>query len=339
MILIQDAKLIVRQLVEARSQSDESNQVTAVSPFIANDYKWRGVHPFYEQDSYANEVDVFWSPLKKSFKNIQQREDIFFSGENDVDDGQSVWVCSMGHFMGLFDEDWLNIPATQKIAFLRYAEFFRVVDNKVAETALFVDILSIMEQADCYPLPPQTGASFVYPGPRNHKGINLEPNPVEEGRKTLDLVNLMISDLSSLNDLDDFKCPPELLSRTWHDDMAWYGPTGIGASYTIERYQEQHQYPFRLNLTDKRYNGHVARIAEGDYCGFFGWPNLNNRNSGGFLGLPRSSELAEMRVVDIYRRENDKLAENWVFIDLLHYLHGQGLDVLKRLQELRRIKP
>jgi hypothetical protein len=37
-----------------------------------------------------------------------------------------------------------------------------------------------------------------------------------------------------------------------------------------------------------------------------------------------------MRVVDIYRRDGDKLAENWVFIDLLHWLSMQGLDVLKR---------
>jgi hypothetical protein len=40
-----------------------------------------------------------------------------------------------------------------------------------------------------------------------------------------------------------------------------------------------------------------------------------------------------MRVVDIYRRDGDKLAENWVFIDLLHWLSMQGLDVLGRLQD------
>jgi hypothetical protein len=42
-----------------------------------------------------------------------------------------------------------------------------------------------------------------------------------------------------------------------------------------------------------------------------------------------------MRVVDIYRRDGDKLAENWVFIDLLHWLSMQGLDVLGRLRNLQ----
>ena len=42
-----------------------------------------------------------------------------------------------------------------------------------------------------------------------------------------------------------------------------------------------------------------------------------------------------MRVVDIYRRSGDKLAENWVCIDLLHYLSRQGVEILERLRELR----
>jgi hypothetical protein len=39
-----------------------------------------------------------------------------------------------------------------------------------------------------------------------------------------------------------------------------------------------------------------------------------------------------MRVVDIYRRDGDKLAENWISIDLLHFLSLQGLNVLERMR-------
>jgi len=56
---------------------------------------------------------------------------------------------------------------------------------------------------------------------------------------------------------------------------------------------------------------------------------------GGFLGLPEAATSSEMRVVDVYRRDGDKLAENWVIIDIPYYLKQQGLDVLKRLEELR----
>ena len=40
----------------------------------------------------------------------------------------------------------------------------------------------------------------------------------------------------------------------------------------------------------------------------------------------------EMRIVDIYRREGDLLAENWIFIDHLHVLSQLGNDPLRRLQ-------
>jgi hypothetical protein len=60
--------------------------------------------------------------------------------------------------------------------------------------------------------------------------------------------------------------------------MIWYGPTGIELLY--DRKISKTQYPFRENLTDKVFNGHIARFSEGNYCGF-GWPNLSNRNKGG----------------------------------------------------------
>ena len=43
------------------------------------------------------------------------------------------------------------------------------------------------------------------------------------------------------------------------------------------------------------------------------------RLTGGFVGMPASNMEAEMRIVDLYRRKGDKLAENWIFIDLLHF--------------------
>jgi len=49
------------------------------------------------------------------------------------------------------------------------------------------------------------------------------------------------------------------------------------------------------------------------------------------MGLPANDTACEFRVIDIYRRRDDKLAENWVFIDLLYWLAQQGDDVLARM--------
>ena len=333
---LQGAKQLVRDYYTGFDKANPEDLSEVLAAHTNDTYHWRGMHPFYEQDGAKAVVDVFWKPLRTAFSKLQRREDMFFAGKNDCDGGESIWVVSAGNLMGLFDQNWLGIPSTGKLAFLRYAEFHRVEGGKIVETAMFCDILSVMHQAGHYPLPPMTGAAFTYPGPRTHDGIMLDAADPAEGEKTMALVNRMAADLNELNKSGIDHCEPEYLGRTWHEDMVWYGPTGIGASYTIERYQQQHQYPFRGNLTDKVYNGHVARVAEGDYCGFFGWPNLNNRNRGGFLGLPSNDKHAPMRVVDLYRREGDKLAENWVYIDLLHYLCEQGLDVLNRMRQINR---
>jgi predicted ester cyclase len=330
----QHEKNVVREYIEAFDSAKTNDLVNVCQDYLAEDYHWRGMHPFYEIDGVAKVLDTFWMPLRKAFSPIQRREDIFFAGANVCKGNDDVWVVSMGNFLGLFDQPWLGIPPTGKMVFLRYAEFHRVVENKISESALFCDIMSVMDQAGHYPLPPMTGANFIYPGPRTHDGMLLSAQQSSEGQKTMDLVHRMIEDLNVQNKSGRDTCTPETLAKTWHDDMIWYGPTGIGAAYTIRRYQEQHQYPFRENLTDKVFNGHVARFAEGNYCGFFGWPNLNNKNKGGFLGLTANDTHAPMRVVDIYRRSGEKLAENWVFIDLLHYLFVQGLDVLGRMNKM-----
>ena len=144
----------------------------------------------------------------------------------------------------------------------------------------------------------------------------------------------MIASIARANDSPNPLTPHEELTQDWHDDMIWWGPTGIGATYTIDRYIAQHQGPFRRHLSGRTFNGHLCRMAEGTYGGFFGWPNLTMSVEGGFMGLPASGETGDMRVVDLYRRDGDKLAENWIFIDMLHFLNQQGLDVLGRHAEL-----
>lgn len=297
----------------------------SIDDVVSPDYLWRGYHPFGELHGPKQVAERFWVPLKKALTRLQRREDIFFAGRNEIDGFSSVWVVSMGHLMGLFDEPWLGIRPTGKMAFLRYCTFHKVQDGQISETAMFFDIPHLMAQAGQNPFGPQTAQHMVQPGPRTHDGLLYGEMPDEEGAKTLASINAMISDLGQWQ----LGLPlEEELARTWVDDMIWWGPQGIGATYTIERYAKQHAGPFRAGFKDRSGTGHVARLAEGHYGGFFGWPNFVATPTGGFMGLPGSDTPGEFRVIDIYRREGDKLSENWVFIDLLHFWKMQGRDFL-----------
>jgi hypothetical protein len=328
----QTQKSLILSFYDEIEAANANSIEKVIRKFTKPDLQWYGVYPFNEQKGGDAVAEVFWIPFLSVWSNVQRRQDIFLAGTSEIDNAD--WVISMGHFMGLLDGNWLGLPASRKIAFLRYADFNCIKDGKIIRSSFFCDLIGLMHQLGLNPLPLQTGASFVYPGPRTHDGLLIEPQDQQESQKTLKLVNQMIGDLTDLNKNEN-DCPhPDLLKKTWHDDMIWYGPAGIGASYTIPRYQEQHQFPFRRGLKDKVFNGHICRFAEGNYAGFFGWPNLTNTPIGGFLGLPASNIAADMRVVDIYRREGEKLSENWVLIDLPWWLKQQGVDVLERTKTI-----
>jgi hypothetical protein len=332
----QSEKALVLAHYAALAQATPDTVAAILTERTSPDWHWRGVHPFHEQRGARAVAASFWSPFLASMARVQRRQDIFFAGQNSLGDA-SVWVVSIGHLMGLLDAPFLNIPATRKIAMLRYAEFNRVEGGRIVETGFFCDLIHLMHQAGLRPLPPQTGAHLVQPGPATHDGLQFAAQDPAKGAETLALINRMIGDISANSTAKDVikprdATPQQELARCWHDDMLWWGPDGIGSTYTAERYIEQHQRPFRTLLKDREFHGHVARLSEGTYGGFFGWPNLSVTPIGGYMGLPGNGLTpADMRVVDIYRRDGDKLAENWVFIDILHFLNMQGLDVLGRL--------
>ncbi len=334
--VLQHAKKIVRNHLVAIDGAPTRELSGVIAAGVGDHYRWRGVHPFDELDGAEAVATNFWVPLREAFSPLQRRPDVFLAGENTF--GEGIWVCEMGHLLGLFDQPWLAIPPTRRMCFMRYAQFHRVENDVIVESAFFTDVIGIMRQAGQYPLPPPTGSSHIQPGPLTHDGLLYEEQETTAGQETMALVDRMIDDLSEANrignEMGDDRVPREVLARTWHEDMIWSGPEGIGATYTIDRYQQQHQYPFRFNLTNKAFNGHDTRFAEGNYACIFGWPNLSHVPTGGFLGLTGSGTSADMRVVDVYRRDGAKLAENWVFIDLLHWLAMQGLDVLARMRQL-----
>lgn len=329
---LQATKSVVRDHYAALSQATPQDVARVLSQSMTPDCHWYGMHPFHEQTGPEAIANTFWVPFLQAFSTVQRREDIFFAGLNEMDGFQGQWTCSMGHLMGLFDAPFLNIPPTRKMAFLRYAEFNRVENGRITQSALFVDLLHLMLQAGLNPLrAPQTGLHLIQPGPLTHDGLLLGPQDAAAGAQTLSRINQMIGSIDHANASPDPLPPEHELVQDWHDDMIWWGPAGIGATYTIDRYIEQHQGPFRRGISGRSFNGHLCRMAEGTYGGFFGWPNLTLTNKGGFMGVPANDIRADMRVVDVYRREGDKLAENWIFIDMLHFLKMQGVDVLAEI--------
>ena len=182
----QEAKRCALKYFEALEQSSVEDLPKVLATHLSADYEMRSVYPFREVSGVEDAANRVWGPMKTALYHMQRRQDIFMAGDNEFSD--EIWVMSMGHFMGLFDNDWLGIRRTGKMASLRYSEFVCIRDGKVAKTGLFLDLIGLMHQAGAYPLPPMTGNYFIYPGPRDHNGLLFEDAPAEKTSETLDLV-------------------------------------------------------------------------------------------------------------------------------------------------------
>lgn len=321
----QEEKQIVRQLHAEIDSAGEDGIGAVLSRFHASDALWRGYHPFNEQTGPGAIAEAFWRPLKRAFTALTRRYDVFFAGRNEIDGFQSTWVVSMGHLMGLLDKPWLGIEPTGKMAFLRYSEFNRIENGRITESAMFFDVPHLMMQCGLSPFPGQRAAHLVQPGPATHDGLLFEDRPAAEGETTLSAINAMINDLGTWQSGLPLE---EELARTWDDDMIWWGPAGIGATYTIERYAKQHSEPFRASFSERAKTNHICRMAEGAYGGFFGWPNFTAKLERDFMGIPADGKSAEFRVIDIYRQSGGKLAENWIFIDMPHFARQHGVQLI-----------
>ena len=259
----QAEKELVLSFYKALENAALSESSAVFENYCSTDWLWRGVHPFDVQTGPVAVDAIFWSGFSHAFSSLQRRMDMFMAGENSLSETKETWVTSMGHFMGLFDNPWLGIKPTHKLVLLRYAEFHRIKAGKIVETALFLDIPALMMQVGLRPFPDQTAAQVVHPGPLPHDAIMTASQPASEGAKTLAAINQMISDLGQWKSGLPLE---EELARSWHKDMVWWGPAGIGAT--------------RLNVMPNSIPGH------------FVLPFLNAAVQGTCVALPRGTTAA-----------------------------------------------
>ena len=104
---------------------------------------WRGSHPMNEMTGVAAIAERVWLPLLRSFPDLERRETILVGGDYEGND----LVASVGHYVGTFRHDWLGIPATLRTIYLRFAEVHRVVEGRIAQSTVLIDVLDEIGRA------------------------------------------------------------------------------------------------------------------------------------------------------------------------------------------------
>ncbi len=120
--------------------------------------------------------------------------------------------------------------------------------------------------------------------------------------------------------------------------MMWYGPAGIGTMRGIAGFRRDHQIPFLAAMPDRGQRGAELTahfFADGPYVAVTGWPDMRQTlTGGGWLGLPATGQVVDLRSLDFWRIQNGKIRENWVMVDLLDLYRQVGLDPLARMRAM-----
>jgi predicted ester cyclase len=295
----------------------------ALTELYSADVTWHGPHPINAHHGAANVVEKFWLPFLHSFADLERRDDIVIAGS--FKGGK--WIGATGYYTATFTHDWLGIRATGGVVNIRYGEFSRVRAGRVHEVYVIVDILDIMHQAGCWPavLPKSRGPLDRVPGPASRDGVTIDSASSHESDVSLKLVEAMIK---GLMEYDGKTLASMAMERFWHPHMMWYGPAGIGSSRQLKGFQQVHQIPFLGAFPDRRGGDHKARIGDGAFVGSTGWPSVRATHLGPWQGVPATNRAISMRVMDFWRRDDNLLRENWVFIDMIELLLQMDVDVM-----------
>jgi predicted ester cyclase len=311
-------------------QAIDSNPKQAYDYLKANCHHnvlFDGPHPINRLADPDGIAAGYWQPFHAAFPDLTRRPYIFMGGKNF--DG-TIWVASTGDFIGTFANEWLGIPASGNSIHLRYGEFCKIYDNKISEIILLLDIPDLLRQLGYQILPPSLGNEIWIPGPLAGGGIMLTPQDPSESKKSLDLVESMLFGLNNYNQQDKESMGQ---NQYWRQDMLWYGPSGIGTTYGLIGFEENHQLPFLKAFPDRKGGHHRARFSEGRFAASTGWPSIYSTHSDTYLGVKGTGNKITMRVMDFWTRDEYLLHENWVFIDFLDLLLQLGTNVLAQIEE------
>jgi len=300
----------------------------ALASLMAGDAVVNAYRPVDRCGSRGEAEARLFGPLLAALPDIERRDDIVLAGSFQGSD----FVATTGHYAGTFSAPLFDVPPTGGLVLLRYGEVHRLAAGAIVESFIHLDLIDLMRQAGVSPLPPSCGAEGIFPAPAGQGGLSLAPADPAESAASLALVEAMI--FGGLRQYDQRSLGSMGMDRYWTATMGWYGPSGIGATRGVGGFQAHHQRPFLAAFPDRVGGDHKARFGDGPFTVSTGWPSVRATFAGEWLGCAPSGGRVTMRVMDVWRRAGDRLAENWVFIDIPDVMAQAGVDVFDTMRAL-----
>ncbi|MEM9973907.1 MAG: nuclear transport factor 2 family protein [Pseudomonadota bacterium] len=322
-----DLKARTRALLTALSAGAK------ISDIYHEDAVLHAGHPWGDLTGHAA-IEGFWRAVRHALPDLERRDLIFVGGTNRDDPRLNApraphLVAALGHLQGNFLSDLLDIPATYGVAHLRYAEAHFLDGDRLRESHVMLDLLDLKRQAGLWPLPPSLGVEGLWPGPATQDGIRLD-SATWQGGDALETVFKMHDALLSFDGVTLESMPH---AEFWAEHFMYYAAAGIGMCRGLEGFRAHHQIPFLRAFPDRTAEGHFIRISDGPYAVTGGV--VSATHAGEYLGMPATGKRIAVPVMDFYRLDGDRIAENWLPMDVPFVAHQMGHDLFARLRHYR----
>ncbi len=315
--------------------ANRASLATIIEQHSTANATWTGPAPIDSLDGAEAVAGTYWEPLFNAFPDLAHDITIFFGGaSNGRADGSPdgrEWVCGLGNLTGTFTNDWLTIPANGQRVTLRWSEFCRIQDGKIADTYVLLDIPDLMRQAGYLVMPPDRGEVGLWPAPHHNDGVLRGAQDAAETEKSMQLIRGMVYE--GLNSFDETQLESMGMADFFRQDMQWYGPCGIGSNRSLAAFEQNHQQHWLHAFPNRQVQDLDSLFTEGRYMGASGWAGVIATHTGQYLDVPATGKQVRFNGIDVWVRDDEKIVENWVFVDMIDLYRQFGIDLFDRLHQ------
>ncbi len=153
-------------------------------------------------------------------------------------------------------------------------------------------------------------------GKRPKQAVLTRETDLSKTQQTQAVIEHMVDGLNDhrIGDIGEF----------FADRFRWMGNYGCGTKNGLKEFQDNWQKPFQAAFSEKVCIDE-ARLFMGEWGAAFG--RQEAIHSGDFMGVEPTGKKVEIRYMDFWKVENNKIVDNWVMVDFPFVLKQIGVDI------------
>lgn len=290
----------------------------AMGPFLADDFVYDFIYPWVEKQRgiqawYEGEFSA-WN------RGFPRNAFVPF-----IEVGDASYVSYASYMLSEWRGPFAGVPPVNRTVRVRDLDFYLVRDGKIVYNWCMVDVINLLQQAGYSVLPPSPLPDDPLANYLPSSSMDGMPAPLKAFVSPGDTKRAeRIVRAALRQDFLDFHDS----ASSWHSNMTWYGPAGIGTASSRQLYVTHFLAPLHRAFNDPQLAIDVL-VCEGLYCAAHVY--LRALHVGPWLGQQASGRRIALRMGLHFRVAGGHIAEGWSQVDLLSALAQMGSRPLEQI--------